>query len=195
MGHDDEDATRRPAATIRHRIADRFSPRSSRSASTARERLPDEQRVAVLRPAGPAPGRLVAARAGRPDQPVLLEDVDDLLEPEEVGLERGHVGEDQRQPLVPAIGEVADVEGRDVEAVHPSVCTAPSPFDAARGDPSAGRSDGRIGRRRPAVNVNVEPRPSSDSTQIRPPCCSITWRAIASPRPVPPPRTRTRSTL
>ena len=58
-----------------------------------------------------------------------------------------------------------------------------------------GRSVGRsaIGM----ANENVEPAPSSDSTQIRPPCCSMTWREIASPRPVPPasPRTRARSTL
>ena len=43
--------------------------------------------------------------------------------------------------------------------------------------------------------VKVEPRPSSDSTRIEPPCCCTTCRAIARPSPVPPPRTRTRSTL
>ena len=35
-------------------------------------------------------------------------------------------------------------------------------------------------------NENVLPDPSTDSTQIRPPCCSMMWRAIARPRPVPP---------
>ena len=38
-----------------------------------------------------------------------------------------------------------------------------------------------------SANENVEPTPSSDSTQIRPPCCCRTFRAIDRPRPVPPP--------
>lgn len=45
------------------------------------------------------------------------------------------------------------------------------------------------------ANEKVDPLPSSDSTQIRPPCWSTTCLAIASPSPVPPPRTRARSTL
>ena len=36
------------------------------------------------------------------------------------------------------------------------------------------------------VKMNVEPGPSSDSAQMRPPCDSTTWRDIESPRPVPP---------
>ena len=44
-------------------------------------------------------------------------------------------------------------------------------------------------------NENVDPTPSSDRTQIRPWWPSTTCRAIARPRPVPPPRTRARSTL
>ncbi len=64
------------------------------------------------------------------------------------------------QALVPAIGQVADVEGGDVEAGHPG-----------------SRAASAIGR----ANENVEPRPSSDTTQIRPPWASITCRAIARP--------------
>ena len=46
------------------------------------------------------------------------------------------------------------------------------------------------------VKEKVEPCPSSESTQIRPPCESMTWREIDNPSPVPPrPRTRARSTL
>src|SRR5262249_14951374 len=36
------------------------------------------------------------------------------------------------------------------------------------------------------VNANVEPLPTSDSTQMRPPCISMMRLAIASPSPVPP---------
>ena len=46
------------------------------------------------------------------------------------------------------------------------------------------------------ANENVDPVPSSDSAQIRPPWASTMWRAIESPRPVPPAiRERARSTL
>ena len=107
-----------PGSATTARCADRFSPRSSRSTSVAVERLADEQAVAVLGPAGPAADRAVAALAGRADEAVLLHHVDDLLEPEQVRLERGHVGEDERQALVPAVGEVADVERGDVQPVH-----------------------------------------------------------------------------
>src|SRR5215472_10757111 len=37
-----------------------------------------------------------------------------------------------------------------------------------------------------SVNVNVEPWPGCDSTQILPPCSSMMRFDIASPRPVPP---------
>src|SRR6516165_4739498 len=37
-----------------------------------------------------------------------------------------------------------------------------------------------------SVNVKVEPWPSCDSTQIRPPCISIMRFDMASPKPVPP---------
>ena len=54
-------------------------------------------------------------------------------------------------------------------------------------------------RRAPAtgtVNLKTDPRPSSLSAQIRPPCPSMMCRAMASPRPVPPwPRWRALSTL
>jgi len=39
----------------------------------------------------------------------------------------------------------------------------------------------------------VEPLPSSDSTAIRPPCCSTTCRAIARPREAPPAPVRVRA--
>ncbi len=42
---------------------------------------------------------------------------------------------------------------------------------------------------------NVAPAPSSLCTQTRPLWPSTTWRTMDSPRPVPPPRTRARSTL
>src|SRR5215467_9215859 len=37
-----------------------------------------------------------------------------------------------------------------------------------------------------SVNANVEPRPTCDSTQIRPPCISMMRLEMASPKPVPP---------
>src|SRR5215467_3168616 len=37
-----------------------------------------------------------------------------------------------------------------------------------------------------SVNANVEPCPSCDSTQIRPPCISMMRFDMASPSPVPP---------
>ena len=124
------------------------------------------------------------AIAGRPDEPVLLHDVDDLLEPEQVGLERRHVGEQERQALEPAVGEVPDVERGDVESIHRF------PLGLSSVGQGAG---GAIG----SENENVLPAPSVDSTQIRPPCCSMMWREIARPRPVPPvsPRNLARSTL
>ena len=146
--------------------------------------LPDEQAVAVLRPACPAADRAVVALTGRPEKAVLLHHVDDLLEAEQVGLERRHVREQERQPLEPAIGEVPDVEGRDVQTVHRA------PSRGIAGQPSVVAATGN-------ENENVLPDPSTNSTQMRPPCCSMMWRAIASPSPVPPaaPRTRARSTL
>ena len=46
------------------------------------------------------------------------------------------------------------------------------------------------------ANENVDPDPSSDSAQMRPPWASTMCRAIESPRPVPPAiRVRARSTL
>jgi hypothetical protein len=37
-----------------------------------------------------------------------------------------------------------------------------------------------------SVNVNVEPRPTCDSTQILPPCISMMRFDMARPKPVPP---------
>ena len=180
VGDDEREpgAARRATCT---RSAERVAPRSRRSARSP-QRLPHQQRVAVLRAPGPAAVRLVPALAGRAEQAVLLQRVHDLLEPDEVGLERGHVREEQGHALVPAVGEVADVEGGDMQGVHGGlVRQAEAPGD---GRPAMGM-----------VTVKVEPAPSTDSTPIRPPCPSTTWRAIARPRPVPPPRTRARSAL
>ena len=165
------------------------APRSSRSGSVGDERRLDEQAVAVLRPAGPAADRLVAALARRAQQPVLLQRVDDLLEADEVRLERRHVGEQERQPLLPAVGEVEDVERRDEQAVHGLQALGSG---ARLRGPRAGRRrprDRRVRRARARAGSRTErrPAPSSDSTQIRPPWPSTTWRAIARPRPVPPP--------
>src|SRR5581483_348003 len=43
-----------------------------------------------------------------------------------------------------------------------------------------------LGRVTGSVKVNVLPWPSVLSALIRPPCASTTWRAIASPSPLPP---------
>ena len=133
------------------------------------------------RPAQPRM-RLVPAFARRPEQPVLLERVDDLLEADEVRLEGRHVREQQRQALLPAVGEVADVERRDEARRSTEVRRAVAWRRRAAG-PSG------------SVNVNVDPSPSSDSTPIVPPWPWTTCRAIDRPRPVPPPRTRARSAL
>jgi predicted TIM-barrel fold metal-dependent hydrolase len=58
-------------------------------------------------------------------------------------------------------------------------CPSPSP-------PPRGRGQGEGGPHfTGSVKVNVEPRPSSLSTQSRPPCSSTNFLARASPRPVP----------
>ena len=148
--------------------------------------LPDQEAVAVLRSPGPSADGLVAPLARGTQQAVLLERIDDLVQPEHVRLQRGHVREQQRQALVPPIGQVADVEGRDEQAVHGGLLG--SGGGRRRGRGAAGATMGM-------VTVKVEPAPSSDSTVIRPPWPSTTWRAIARPSPVPPPRTRARSAL
>ena len=117
--------------------------------------LADEQRISVLRPACPAANDPVAALAGRPDESILVHHVDALLEPEQVGLESGHVGQDELQPLGPAVGEVEDVERRHMQPIH-----------GVQSDGSDRSAPGAMG----SANEKVEPTPSSDSTQIRPPC-------------------------
>ena len=82
------------------------------------ERLADQQAVAVFRSTRPAPERRVAPLSRCTDQPILLHHVDDLLEPQQVGLQRCHVGQDQREPFGPAVRQVEDVVGGDVETVH-----------------------------------------------------------------------------
>ena len=115
VGDDEVDASRRPASTSASRQRRRLRPRSSRSTSPTAAASGSRTSIALPYSGRPAqrPERFVAALARGADQPVLLERVDDLLEPEHVRLERGHVGEQQRQPLGPAVGEVADVERRD----------------------------------------------------------------------------------
>ena len=109
-GQLDDDAVRRAVQPEVEAVERRARPSGARTSRL----LPYSGR-----PAQPRIAR-VAPLPRRADQPVLLHHVDDFLEPEQVGLEGRHVGEDQRQPLRPAIGEVEDVERRDVQAVHGS---------------------------------------------------------------------------
>ena len=189
---DDEVRARPPVGSATGtRSAERLRPRSSRSPSPSCERLPAEHGVAVLGPAGPAAAGLVAALAGGAEEAVLLDREDALLEPDEVRLERRHVGEQERDPLRPAVGDVAQVERRDVQSrvSHRAARAGAGSARRGRGRRSAGASETGI------VNANVAPLPSSDSTRITPPWPSTMWRAIARPRPVPPPLVRVRSAL
>ena len=107
-----------PGSATRTRCAARLWARSTRSTSVAvsgsrtSRLLPYSGRPAQPRtaPYWPSPAAPISA--------VLLQHVDDLLEPEQVRLERRHVGEQERQALEPAVGQVPDVEGRDVQSVH-----------------------------------------------------------------------------
>ena len=83
-----------------------------------RQRLPNEKAVAVPGPAGPGAVGRVVPRSCRADDTILVDGEDAFLEPEEVGLERSHVGQEQGQALRPAVGDVADVEGGDVQVGH-----------------------------------------------------------------------------
>ena len=123
--------------------------------------LADEQAVAVFGAPRPCPDLPVPALAGCADQAVLLQRIDDLLEPEDIRLQGGHVGVDERLPFGPSIVQVADVQRGDVEwrGHRSTVSPADEPTGAATASPA-----GAIG----TANENVEPRPSSDSTQIRP---------------------------
>ena len=103
---------------------------------------------------------LVAALAGGAEEPVLLDREDALLEPDEVRLERRHVGEEERDPLRPAVRDVAQVERRDVERVSHRRLAAAA---AGRRAGSAGASEIGI------VNAKVAPLPSSDSHANRAP--------------------------
>ena len=82
------------------------------------ERCLHQQAVAELRAGGPRPEDGVVPLAGSTDDPVLLHLVHDLLEAEDVRLERRHVGEDERQPLSPPVEEAEDVQRRNVQQVH-----------------------------------------------------------------------------
>ena len=81
------------------------------------ERLASEDGVAVLGPAGPAAAAGVVPVARGAENPVLLHGEDTFLEPDQVRLERGHVGQEERDPLAPAVRDVAEVEGRDEKPV------------------------------------------------------------------------------
>ena len=82
------------------------------------ERSPHEQAVAVLGPAGPAAKGLVARFAGRTNQTILLERVDALLEARSGPAGGRTCRQAAAQPLRPTVGEVPDVERRDVQAFH-----------------------------------------------------------------------------
>ena len=122
------------------------------------------------RPAQPRTARYSPAPA-EPMTRSCWSDVDDLLEADDVRLERGEVGQQQRQPLVPAVGQVEDVERRDVEAIHrlrPRPARGPAgrtrtstrdppptrPGSARRGPRRRdGRSPARAPSRRPAAGL------------------------------------------
>src|SRR5207237_8081297 len=116
--------------------------------------LAAQDRVAVLRPAGPASAGRIVALPGRAEQPILPDREDALLEPDEVRLERRHVGEEERDPLRPAIGDVAQVEGRDAER------NAGRGIGRVRGH---GLSHERLARPRPASEPRYQARPRSGS--------------------------------
>ena len=59
------------------------------------------------------------------------------------------------------------------------------PPAAPRGPGSSRSAPAPSGAATGSVNENVEPRPTSDSTHRRPPCCSTISRQMGSPRPVP----------
>src|SRR4029079_7425118 len=107
------------------------------------------------RPPPPAARALVAALASRADQPVLLKRIDDLLEAEDVRLEGGHVGEEQRQPLVPAVGGGADVQGGDVDGNHGPKCARPARTGCAARDAR------RLRIRPPRPPSPLAPRPAA----------------------------------
>jgi len=77
------------------------------------ERAPDEQAVPVLRPPRPPAHDFVLPRAGGREQAILLRRVHHLLQAEQVRLERRHVREQERQPLVPPIEDSSQVQCRD----------------------------------------------------------------------------------
>ncbi len=60
------------------------------------ERLTDQEAVAVLGTTCPAPHGPVLPLPCCADQPILLHHEDDFLESQHVGLEDGHVGEQER---------------------------------------------------------------------------------------------------
>ena len=181
VGHHD-------AQLLAYRKSDGYAKRRSVEAEiqalrvVAGQGFPDQQAVAVFGATRPGPDCPVVSLASCPDEPILLHRVDHLLEAQDVRVERRHVGQQKRQPLRPAIGQVPDVERGDVDLLH-RLCVSPSAYDWG---PATG-----------SANLNVEPTPSTDSTQIAPLCRSMIWRAIARPRPVPPASLRTldRSTL
>ena len=122
-----------------------------------------EQAVAVLGTTGPAADGLVAALAGGAEQPVLLHRVDDLLQADQVRLEGGHVGQEQRQALGPAVGEVEDVQRGDEQAVHRLlVAQALTGVPGLRVDGAAGRGDrDRERERRAAPFLGLDPDPAA----------------------------------
>src|SRR3990172_5009701 len=105
------------------------------------------------------------------DDAILLEREDDLLHGAHIRLQGREVGQEERQPLVPSIHEVANVDRGYVEVRHEAI---------SAGRPRTGTTAGK-------ANEKVEPVPSRESTQIRPPCAATMWRGVARPRPAPPP--------
>ena len=175
MRHDDEHASSRRAARPPRDAPTARARGRAASRRVAVERLADEQAVAVLRPARPAADR---ARSAPPPPPRSGDPAASRRRPP-----AARAGRAGARPCRRGAAAAARASGR-------RGCRMLSVATCRRSMRPPVRVVGSAGQRRSTgdatgrANENVEPAPSSDSTQIRPPCCSTTWRAMASPRPV-----------
>ena len=121
---------------------------------TGGDRFPDKDAVAVFGTSRPPPVDRVAGIPGGAQQAILPDREDTFLQAEQVGLDGRHVGEQEREPLGPAIRDVPEVEGRDVQMLHQAsrICSGCPAISA-------------IGR----VIMKVAPEPSPERAVRRPP--------------------------
>ena len=135
------------------------------------------------------PGQLFDGQSRRTEAPALDPGQGRVVEDDRDPVPRGP--DVELQPVDPG-GRKRGREGGERVLGGPSVIAAMGQQVHLQA-PGVARSSG------PVTGIEkekVDPTPSSDSAQIRPPCASTMWRAIESPRPVPPvPRDRARSTL